>query len=145
MKKADRIISFDWDKYDQANVVYRPAQMSGDELRLGQIAAYETFYPPRLWCVASRCWGKRSRLQWSIYNLFMKKGAATDRKGAVAAATECRTWCRCRPSCPSSRSCPSGPRSDHRVGEPLHDGCSDRPSPGKAARSRARHAYRSAH
>jgi hypothetical protein len=44
MKKVDRIISFDWDKYDQANVVYRPAQMSGDELRLGQTAAYETFY-----------------------------------------------------------------------------------------------------
>ena len=35
MKKADRIVSFDWAKYDQANVVYRPAQMSGDELRLG--------------------------------------------------------------------------------------------------------------
>ena len=88
MKKAERIVSFDWDKYDQANVVYRPAQMSGDELRLGQIAAYETFYAPSSLARRFPLCGKRSRLQWSIYNLFMKKGAATDRKDAVAAATE---------------------------------------------------------
>ena len=44
MKKANRIVSFDWTKYDQANVVYRPAQMTGDQLRLGQTAAYEKFY-----------------------------------------------------------------------------------------------------
>ena len=36
MKKANRIVSFDWEKYDQGHVVLRPAQMSGDELRLGQ-------------------------------------------------------------------------------------------------------------
>ena len=36
MKKANRIVSFDWTMYDQGHVVYRPAQMSGDELRLGQ-------------------------------------------------------------------------------------------------------------
>src|SRR5467141_5425045 len=46
MKKADRIVSYDWEKYDQANVVYRPARMTGDELRLGQTEAYETFYSP---------------------------------------------------------------------------------------------------
>ena len=27
----------DWNKYDQGQVVYRPAQMSGDELRLGDV------------------------------------------------------------------------------------------------------------
>ncbi len=88
MKKADRIVSFDWDKYDQANVVYRPAQMSGDELRLGQNSAYETFYAPASLARRFPLWGKRSRLQWSIYNLFMKKGAATGQKNVVAAATE---------------------------------------------------------
>lgn len=36
LKKANRIVSFDWEKYDQANVVYHPAQMSGDEIRLGR-------------------------------------------------------------------------------------------------------------
>ena len=44
MKKANRIVSYDWDKYDQANVVYRPARMTADQLRLGPDAAYETFY-----------------------------------------------------------------------------------------------------
>src|SRR5262249_51015809 len=44
MKKANRIVSFDWNKYDQGQVVYLPAQMSGDELRLGQAKAYRTFY-----------------------------------------------------------------------------------------------------
>jgi radical SAM superfamily enzyme YgiQ (UPF0313 family) len=88
MKKANRIVSFDWEKYDQANVVYRPAQMSRDELRLGQIAAYETFYAlPSLMRRFPLC-GPRNRVQWSIYNLFMKKGAATDRKDTVPAPTE---------------------------------------------------------
>src|SRR5208283_1740841 len=75
MKKAERIISCDWDKYDQANVVYRPAQMSGDELRLGHAAAYATFYAPSALARRFPFFGKRSRLQWSVYNLFMKKGA----------------------------------------------------------------------
>ena len=44
MKKENRIVSFDWEKYDQANVVYRPKQMTGEELRLGHNGAYDTFY-----------------------------------------------------------------------------------------------------
>jgi radical SAM superfamily enzyme YgiQ (UPF0313 family) len=88
MKKADRIVSFDWSKYDQANVVYRPAQMSGDELRLGQSLAYETFYAPSSIARRFPLRGGRSRLQWSIYNLFMKKGSATERKEAVAEPTD---------------------------------------------------------
>ena len=86
LKEADRIISFDWDKYNQANVVYRPAQMSGDELRRGQTAAYDAFYSLSSLARRFPLRGKRSRRQWSIYNLFMKKGAAADRNGAVAAA-----------------------------------------------------------
>ena len=35
MKKANRIVSFDWTMYDQGHVVYRPAQMSPNELRVG--------------------------------------------------------------------------------------------------------------
>jgi radical SAM superfamily enzyme YgiQ (UPF0313 family) len=88
MKKANRIVSYDWEKYDQANVVYRPARMSGDELRLGQNTAYETFYSLSSMARRFPVRGGRRRLQWSIYNLFMKKGAATDRKDAVAEPTE---------------------------------------------------------
>jgi radical SAM superfamily enzyme YgiQ (UPF0313 family) len=88
MKKAGRIVSFDWDKYDQANVVYRPAQMSGEELRVGQTGAYETFYALSSLARRFPLRGKRSRLEWSIYNLFMKKGAAAGRNSVVAAPTE---------------------------------------------------------
>jgi radical SAM superfamily enzyme YgiQ (UPF0313 family) len=87
MKKANRIVSFDWDKYDQGQVVYRPAQMTGDELRVGQARAYRTFYA--LPSIAERfpLRGRRHRAQWLIYNLFMRKGAATDCIETVAAPT----------------------------------------------------------
>jgi radical SAM superfamily enzyme YgiQ (UPF0313 family) len=87
MKKANRIVSFDWDKYDQGQVVYRPAQMTGDELRVGQARAYRTFYA--LPSIAERfpLRGGRHRAQWLIYNLFMRKGAATDCIETVAAPT----------------------------------------------------------
>jgi radical SAM superfamily enzyme YgiQ (UPF0313 family) len=87
MKKANRIISFDWDKYDQGQVVYRPAQMSGDELRLGQAQAYDAFYA--LSSIATRfpIRGRRHRSQWLIYNMFMRKGSATERVDSVAAPT----------------------------------------------------------
>jgi hypothetical protein len=61
--------------------------MSGDELRLGQNTAYETFYSLPSMARRFPVRGGRRRIQWSIYNLFMKKGAATDRKDAVAAPT----------------------------------------------------------
>jgi radical SAM superfamily enzyme YgiQ (UPF0313 family) len=87
MKKANRIVSFDWNKYDQGQVVYLPAQMSGDELRLGQMHAYHTFYA--LSSIAERfpIRGRRHRGQWLIYNLFMRKGAATECIDSVAAPT----------------------------------------------------------
>ena len=87
LKKARRIVSFDWTKYDQANVVYRPAQMTGDQLRLGQTAAYERFYSVPSIAKRFPVLGRRKRTQWTIYNLFMKKGAATDVKDAVAEPT----------------------------------------------------------
>ena len=88
MKKAERIVSYDWSKFDQANVVFKPANMTGDELRLGQNSAYETFYAPSSIARRFPFLGRRNRLQWSIYNLFMKRGAATDRKHAIAEPTD---------------------------------------------------------
>ncbi|HEU4440354.1 MAG TPA: radical SAM protein [Methylomirabilota bacterium] len=87
MKKAGRIVSYDWTKYDQANVVYRPAQMTGDQLRLGQTAAYERFYSVASMARRFPVRGRRKRTQWTVYNLFMKKGSATDVKDAVAEPT----------------------------------------------------------
>jgi hypothetical protein len=66
MRKANRIVSFDWEKYDQGHVVYRPAQMSGDELRLGHAQAFRNFYS--LPSIATRfpIRGGRHRAQWLI-------------------------------------------------------------------------------
>ncbi len=76
MKKANQIVSFDWEKYDQANVVYQPKQMTGEELSLGHDGAYKTFYS--LSSIARRFpyGGGRNVVEWSIYNMFMRKGAA---------------------------------------------------------------------
>jgi len=87
MRKANRIVSFDWEKYDQSNVVYQPAQMTGEELRLGHKDAYETFYT--LSSIARRFpyRGGRNVLEWSVYNLFMRKGSPIDCKLSVAPPT----------------------------------------------------------
>src|SRR5271155_810128 len=44
MKRADRIVSYDWTMYDQGHVVFRPAKMKADELRVGLDHAYRKFY-----------------------------------------------------------------------------------------------------
>jgi radical SAM superfamily enzyme YgiQ (UPF0313 family) len=73
MKKANRIVSFDWSMYDQGHVVYRPAQLSADELRIGLGGAYASFYSTSSIASRFQLRGKRHRAQWLIYNLFMRK------------------------------------------------------------------------
>ena len=87
MKKAGRIVSYDWTMYDQGHVVYRPAGMAPDELRLGLSGAYKDFYSAR--SIASRfpLSGRRSRAQWMIYNLFMRKASRTENIRSIAPAT----------------------------------------------------------
>jgi radical SAM superfamily enzyme YgiQ (UPF0313 family) len=87
MKKANRIVSFDWSKYDQGHVVYRPAQMSGDDLRIGLGGAYHRFYATP--SIGSRfpLRGNRNRAQWTLYNLFMRKAAQTEKIESIAAPT----------------------------------------------------------
>src|SRR5246500_1030479 len=87
MKKANRIVSFDWSMYDQGHVVYRPAQTSADELGSGLRAAYGSFYSTS--SIASRfpLRNKRHRAQWLIYNLFMRKASQTQNIGSIAAPT----------------------------------------------------------
>ncbi|TAL83626.1 MAG: B12-binding domain-containing radical SAM protein [Beijerinckiaceae bacterium] len=87
MKKAHRIVSFDWTMYDQGHVVFRPAKMEPDQLRIGLDRAYNSFYTPS--SIASRFpfRGKRHRTQWLIYNLFMRKAALTENIESIAAPT----------------------------------------------------------
>ncbi len=88
MRKANRIVSYDWTMYDQGQVVYRPALMSADELRDGGSDAYRRFYTAP--SIASRfpVHGKRSRGQWLIYNLFMRKASKTEQNSVAAPTAE---------------------------------------------------------
>lgn len=88
LKKVKRIVSFDWTMYDQGHVVYRPARMSGDELRVGQASAYEKFYSKASIARRFPFRGHRHRAQWIVYNLFMRKGSQTDNIDSIAAPTE---------------------------------------------------------
>jgi radical SAM superfamily enzyme YgiQ (UPF0313 family) len=87
MKRANRIVSFDWTMYDQGHVVYRPEQMSADELRIGQGGAYERFYSKSSIADRFPLRGKRHRSQWLIYNLFMRKASRTEHIDSIAPAT----------------------------------------------------------
>src|SRR6185312_6563982 len=87
LKKQNRIVSFDWTMYDQGHVVYRPAQMSGDELRIGQDRAYGNFYARSSIARRFPLTGKRARAQWLIYNLFMRKASRTENIQSIAAPT----------------------------------------------------------
>ncbi len=87
MRKANRIVSYDWTKYDQGHVVYRPARMTGDDLRVGLDNAYESFYAASSMGRRFPLRGKRHRAQWLIYNLFMRKAAATEKIESIAEAT----------------------------------------------------------
>jgi radical SAM superfamily enzyme YgiQ (UPF0313 family) len=88
MKKAGRIFSFDWSKYDQGQVVYRPARMSAEELHCGHYRAYQEFYAPRSMASRFPLSGKRARAQWAIYNLFMRKASREETETAPAPTAE---------------------------------------------------------
>jgi len=87
MKKANRIVSFDWSMYDQGHVVYLPAQMSADELRVGRGDAYESFYSTSSIAGRFPFRGKRHRAQWLIYNLFMRKASPAEQNYSLATPT----------------------------------------------------------
>jgi radical SAM superfamily enzyme YgiQ (UPF0313 family) len=87
MKKANRIVSFDWTMYDQGHVVYLPAGMTPDELRIGQGGAYGKFYSNSSIAGRFPFKGKRSRAQWLIYNMFMRRASRTENIDSIAAPT----------------------------------------------------------
>ena len=103
MKRENRIVSFDWTKYDQGHVVYRPAQMSGRDLRRGIDGAYQDFYSPSSMARRFPLRGKRHRTQWAIYNMFMKKGAATSKIEEITPPTAAPTEAPMPPILPIKR------------------------------------------
>jgi radical SAM superfamily enzyme YgiQ (UPF0313 family) len=89
MLRDRRIISFDWDKYDQGHIVYRPSQLTREQLREGHMEAYRQFYGWRSMLRRFPRGDARSRFHWSVYNLFFRRGEVTGRhlEDAVAEPT----------------------------------------------------------
>jgi radical SAM superfamily enzyme YgiQ (UPF0313 family) len=87
LKKARRIVSYDWSKYDQGHVVYLPARMTAGELCMGASRAYERFYSPSSIAGRFPLGGKRRRAEWAIYNLFMRRGSAMEKIASVPPPT----------------------------------------------------------
>jgi hypothetical protein len=61
--------------------------MTGEELRLGHRQAYQTFYSTASIARRFPYGGGRNVLEWTIYNLFMRKGSPIDCKLTVAPPT----------------------------------------------------------
>jgi hypothetical protein len=90
MGKANSIVSYDWDKYDQGHIVYQPEGMSTEQLREGHMHAYSRFYSASSMARRFPLRGGRSRTQWGIYNMFFRRGEVTGRniEDAIAEPTE---------------------------------------------------------
>jgi len=80
MLRNDRIVSFDWNAYDQHHIVYKPVGLAPEALRDGQWLAYDRFYSGRsmLKRFPYTATG-RSRALWSIYNLFYRRMEISER------------------------------------------------------------------
>ena len=44
MLQRKRIVSFDWDKYDQSHIVFKPAGLSAEQFYQEYLHAYDGFY-----------------------------------------------------------------------------------------------------
>jgi radical SAM superfamily enzyme YgiQ (UPF0313 family) len=94
MLKEDRVVSYDWDKYDQGHIVYRPRNLTPRQLREGHKLAYKKFYALPSVLKRFPTNSGRSKFYWTTYNLFFRKGEVTGRDltDAVAAPTEAPTY-----------------------------------------------------
>jgi radical SAM superfamily enzyme YgiQ (UPF0313 family) len=134
MKKANRIVSFDWTMYDQGHVVYRPAQMPADTLRIGVNESYRKFYSTSSMAGRFPLLGGRHRAQWAIYNLFMRKGARTESINSVAAATPEPDIAPMPPILPVKREWRAAVLAAANTTDPARSPVSDRPSGASAPR-----------
>jgi radical SAM superfamily enzyme YgiQ (UPF0313 family) len=90
MQKDNRMVSYNWDNYDQGHIIYKPKQLTPEQLREGHMRAYSKFYSMPSIAQRFPLFGTRSRTQYSIYNLFFRRGEVTGRyiDDAVAKPTE---------------------------------------------------------
>ncbi len=79
MMRRGQIVSFDWDKYDQGHIVFEPTGLSTDQLYRGYLDIYDGFYTVPSMLRRFPYDGSRSRLYWTIYNAFLRKGGIATR------------------------------------------------------------------
>jgi radical SAM superfamily enzyme YgiQ (UPF0313 family) len=74
MMKDGRVTNFDWDMYDQGNIVFDPIGMTRQSLEEGHTFAYNKFYSLPSIVKRFPLRASRSRFYWSVYNLFFRRG-----------------------------------------------------------------------
>ncbi len=77
MQKENQIVSYDWDKYDQGYIVYKPKQMTAQTLREGHVRAYKTMYSWNSILKRFPWFTSRSKFDYSTYNMFFRTGEVT--------------------------------------------------------------------
>jgi radical SAM superfamily enzyme YgiQ (UPF0313 family) len=73
MLQRKQIVSFDWDKYDQSHIVYKPAGLSTKQLHQGVMDAYDGFYSASSMLRRFPWDGSRNPANWALYNAFFRK------------------------------------------------------------------------
>ncbi|MCB0002431.1 MAG: B12-binding domain-containing radical SAM protein, partial [Anaerolineae bacterium] len=71
MAAQGRIVTHDWDLYDTRHVVYRPDQLTPDELKRGYDWSYEAFYR---WGSIARAASAHSSAKHSLKHFFYSAG-----------------------------------------------------------------------
>ena len=141
MKKAERIVSFDWDKYDQANVVYRPAQMSGRRAPPGSDRGLRDVLRPLV--PGASLPALRQAQPAAVVDLqFLHEEGRRHRSQGCGRRSHggARRGAGAAHLSPPAGVAPSGSRSDRRPGESPRDGTRIVESPAKVAGVRARRA-----
>ncbi len=90
MMRRNQIVSFDWDKYDQSHIVFKPTGLSSDQLYQGYLDSYDGFYTASSMLKRFPFDASRNMANWTIYNAFFKKGGIVtrDKSQLVAAPTD---------------------------------------------------------
>jgi hypothetical protein len=80
-EREGRIRTYDWERYNGASIVFEPRQMTPQELRHAQMAAFAEFYSPgsafrrlKLWPLKSRAWVANLAIWQGIQYYYRKRG-----------------------------------------------------------------------
>jgi radical SAM superfamily enzyme YgiQ (UPF0313 family) len=89
MLQRKQIVSFDWDKYDQSHIVFKPAGLSAEQFYRGYLDTYDGFYSASSMLRRFPWDGSRNPANWAIYNAFFRKGGVVtrDREQLIARPT----------------------------------------------------------